>query len=154
MALARLVSVFSLFHSEAAIAESATTPHVPAAPERCLAAPGGAVSGRMAFLFAVLTATALVSPMFFLGNASGQDIQFHLSSWMEAASQFRRGILLPRWAEWADWGFGEPRFIFYPPISWTLGGVLGLLLPWKTVPGAMIWIALVIAGMSMWTFAR
>lgn len=102
----------------------------------------------------MLAATAVIFPFFFLGNPSGHDIQFHISSWMEAARQWHQGIIFPRWAEWANWGYGEPRFIFYPPISWITGAILGLLLPWKLVPGAMIWISLVVAGMSMWVFAR
>ncbi|HTZ72590.1 MAG TPA: 6-pyruvoyl-tetrahydropterin synthase-related protein [Candidatus Aquilonibacter sp.] len=107
-----------------------------------------------ALLFVMLAATAVIFPFFFLGNPSGHDIQFHISSWMEAARQWHQGIIFPRWAEWANWGYGEPRFIFYPPISWITGAILGLLLPWKLVPGAMIWISLVVAGMSMWVFAR
>lgn len=73
---------------------------------------------------------------------------------MEAAHQWRLGIIFPRWSEWANWGYGEPRFIFYPPLSWMLGGLFGSLLPWKLIPGVMIWCTLIVAGVSMWIFAR
>jgi 6-pyruvoyl-tetrahydropterin synthase related domain len=112
------------------------------------------VSWRWTFLFVALAATAVISPMLFWGNASGHDFQFHVASWLDVAGQWREGILYPRWAEWANWGYGEPRFIFYPPGSWMLGAALGSVLPWPVVPGAFIWLTLVGGGMGMWRLAR
>src|ERR1700693_1576583 len=96
-----------------------------------------------------------VMPMLIFGyRADSHDLNAHVSSWMEAAQQFRQLNLIPRWAVAANYGFGEPRFMFYPPLSWMLGGMLGLLLPWKIVPAVFVWLTLITAGLSMWKCAR
>jgi hypothetical protein len=96
-----------------------------------------------------------VMPMLIFGyRADSHDLNAHVSSWMEAAQQFRQLNLIPRWAVEANYGFGEPRFVFYPPLSWMLGGMLGLLLPWRIVPAVFVWLALITAGLSMWKCAR
>jgi len=77
-------------------------------------------------------------PMLVFGYQRGHDLGIHLESWMDAAAQFHQGIWYPRWASEANYGFGEPRFIFYPPVSWALGGMLGLLLPWTVVPAIFV----------------
>ena len=73
---------------------------------------------------------------------------------MEVLGQWQHGILYPRWAALAHWGYGEARFLFYPPASWTLGAALGAALPWKMVPGAYCWIVLTLAGAAMYRLAR
>jgi len=75
-------------------------------------------------------------------------------SWMEVLGQWKHGIAYPRWAALAHWGYGEARFLFYPPASWTLGAALGAALPWKVVPGAYCWIALTLSGAAMYRLAR
>ena len=95
-----------------------------------------------------------IAPFFWMGIPSGHDIEFHLFSWMEVENQWKQGIAYPRWADLADWGYGEPRFLFYPPASWMLGAALGSTLPWKTVPGGYCWLALTLAGFAMYNLAR
>ncbi|HEY4900147.1 MAG TPA: hypothetical protein VIH91_04930, partial [Terriglobales bacterium] len=100
-------------------------------------------------------ATALVVeiPFFVKGTASGHDVEFHLYSWLEVLAQWKHGILYPRWASLAHFGYGEPRFVFYPPASWTLGAGLSTLFPWTLAPSVYIWIVLVAAGLSMFLLA-
>jgi hypothetical protein len=99
-------------------------------------------------------AFAVEIPFFFFGTPSGHDVEFHLYSWLDVLAQWKQGIVYPRWAAQAHFGYGEPRFVFYPPASWTLGGLLAAILPWSVASAAYIWIALVASGTSMFALAR
>src|ERR1700758_4639535 len=105
-------------------------------------------------LIIMATSFAVISPFFVRGSPSGHDFEFHVFSWMEVLKQWKEGILYPRWAALAHWGYGEARFIFYPPASWTIGAAVGAMLPWKVGSGAYIWVTLTASGISMFLLAR
>jgi hypothetical protein len=110
---------------------------------------------KWAPLFSIATASLAVQlPFLFRGTPSGHDVEFHLYSWLEVLAQWKQGVLYPRWASLAHFGYGEPRFIFYPPASWTLGAALSAIFPWRFADCIYLWLALFAAGVSMFLLAR
>ncbi len=92
----------------------------------------------------------LVLPLFLHGPSCGHDFGFHMQSWMDAGDQMRHGNPLPRWTFSPAFNAGEPRFVFYPPLSWLLGSVLLLALPSGVVPAVYTWLALTGAAWAMY----
>jgi 6-pyruvoyl-tetrahydropterin synthase related domain len=102
----------------------------------------------------LLCAALATAPQFWRGVSCGHDFDFHLVSWLDALQGWRAGILYPHWTPSPNYGAGEPRFMFYPPLTWMLGAVLGVLLPWRFVPQAMTFILLAGTGFGTRALAR
>ena len=109
---------------------------------------------RLPYFLIPLAAFLAIIPLLINGCSCGHDFDFHLLNWMEAARQFTHGNLHPHWAYTPAWNAGEPRFVFYPPLSWTIGAILGLILPWTWTPILYTWLALTAAGLSLHYLAR
>ncbi|HWY99956.1 MAG TPA: 6-pyruvoyl-tetrahydropterin synthase-related protein, partial [Edaphobacter sp.] len=109
---------------------------------------------RLPYLLIPLAAFLATLPLLIQGCSCGHDFDFHLLSWMEAARQFTHGDLHPHWAYTPAYNAGEPRFVFYPPLSWTIGAILGLLLPWTWTPILYTWLALTASGLALYRLAR
>src|SRR5271157_2376485 len=114
----------------------------------------GTTFPRTVVLWILLTATLAVTPMMLFGIPLGHDLDFQMPGWMEAADQLQHGIIFHRWSAATNHGFGEPFFIFYPPLSRMIGAMLGLVLPWRMVPGVYVWMVLTLAGAVMWRCAQ
>jgi hypothetical protein len=107
--------------------------------------------GLAVIMVAALVATA---PQLLLGNSCGHDFDFHLVSWLDAQQSWREGIVYPHWSPSANFGAGEPRFIFYPPLTWMLGAALGFVMGWKAVPIAITYLCLAGTGLATRALAR
>jgi hypothetical protein len=101
-----------------------------------------------------VAAFLITLPLLMHGCSCGHDFDFHLQSWLDAANQMRHGTLLPRWAFTPAWNAGEPRFVFYPPLSWLLGALLTILFGLPAAPLIFTWLALTLGAFSMHHLAR
>jgi hypothetical protein len=109
---------------------------------------------RLPYILIPVAAFITILPLLMHGCSCGHDFNFHLLNWLEAARQFTHGNLHPHWAYTPAYNAGEPRFVFYPPLSWTIGAILGLIFPWTWCPILYTWLALTAAGLSLFRLAR
>ena len=96
----------------------------------------------------LIAAAVAVTPQLIRGNSCGHDFDFHLVSWLDCVNAWRHGILYPHWAPSPNYGAGEPRFVYYPPLAWMAGAALGLVLPWNLVPIALTFLLLAGTGLA------
>ncbi len=102
----------------------------------------------------LLAAMAAMWPLIITGPSCNGDFYFHFVSWADAQRSMAQGIFYPHWANSPNFGFGEPRFVFYPPLTWMVGALLGLVLPWKAVAVAFIFLLFAATGLANRALAR
>lgn len=107
--------------------------------------------GPLIICFAAFIAT---TPDLIWGNSCGHDFDFHLASWIDAQAAWRQGLFYPHWAPSPNWGAGEPRFVFYPPLTWMLGAAFGVIFPWKGVQLAILCSFFALTGLATRALAR
>jgi hypothetical protein len=96
----------------------------------------------------LLAAFVAIVPQLIRGNSCGHDFNVHLVSWFDCLNAWRHGIPYPHWTPSANYGAGEPRFVYYPPLTWMLGAALGAILPWNLAPIALTFIILAATGLA------
>ncbi|KAA6458262.1 hypothetical protein DYQ86_20305 [Acidobacteria bacterium AB60] len=106
-------------------------------------------------LLLLLAAAVATVPLRLYNNFScGHDFDFHLLSWLDALRSWRQGLFYPHWTASANYGAGEPRFLFYPPLTWMLGALLGTVFSWDHVPFVLTFLLLAATGFSTRALAR
>lgn len=96
----------------------------------------------------LLSAAVATSPILLHRPFCGDDFEFHIVSWFDVNQSWRHGVLYPHWLQAANFGAGEPRYMFYSPLTWVLGAALGFVLPWQAVPAALVFLLLAGTGLA------
>ena len=96
----------------------------------------------------LLAAFVAIVPQLIRGNSCGHDFNVHLVSWLDCLNAWKHGLLYPHWTPSANYGAGEPRFVFYPPITWMAGAALGAIFPWSFAPIAFTFLCFAATGIA------
>jgi hypothetical protein len=103
----------------------------------------------------LLVALALIPivPQILFGYG-GHDFRQHVPSWMELRDLWGAGQFHAGWAPLANFTLGDLRFSYYPPVSFMIGAGLAMLLPFKLVPAAYVWLTFMGCGLAMYYASR
>lgn len=105
-----------------------------------------------ALLFAAL-AFVLMIPAFRFGYPTGHDSFLHATAWFDVVQHWREGNFFPAWAGRFANGWGQPLYLFYPPLPIDLGGLCLLLAGPYFAPIVFAWTSLTVAGYAAYRFA-
>jgi hypothetical protein len=113
-------------------------------------------TGRFYLLLGLAIAASAFIPILcgILYGFVGTDTNYHMGSWVDILREWHAGVLSPGWAAGANYGMGDPRFCFYPPIPMLLGSLALLLLPNSLAMGALLFLTFFAAGLCMYALAR
>ncbi len=100
-----------------------------------------------------LLAVIPIVPYILLGY-TGQDLPFHVCSWLDLRDGWLHGRFNPGWASASNYGLGDPHLTFYPPFSYFSGALLTLILPLKLAPAVFAYLALVLSGVAMYVASK
>jgi uncharacterized membrane protein len=103
---------------------------------------------RLHCVFIPLVAFFAILPLLVHGCSCGHDFDFHLLNWLEANTQLHH-FTWPQWAFTPAFNAGEPRFLFYPPLSWLIGAALTQILPVAYTAIAFTFLTLTAAGFAL-----
>ena len=99
-------------------------------------------------LSSILLAALVIGFFAYTPWPRGDDYRFHISVWTETAGRMQH-LEIPRWNAEQAFGLGEPTYLFYPPLSIYLGGLLTLLFGHYWAAPLVCGIAMVAAALSM-----
>ncbi len=118
-------------------------------PQVSILRPGSRWSHLVGPSLILLAAAVATAPILLHGSFCGDDFEFHAVSWFDVQQSWIHGVPYPHWMLSANYNAGEPRFMFYPPLTWMLGAALGFVLTWALVPVAIIFLFLAATGLAV-----
>jgi hypothetical protein len=106
-------------------------------------------------LIVTFVAVAALLPIAILGLPNGADLSNHFRFALPFYESIRSGTLYPGWLAESNYGFGDPRFRFYPPgLYYLLAAARMLTADWFVGSIATLIFLSVVGGLGVYFWAR
>jgi len=94
-------------------------------------------------------------PLVCKGYLNGADLRIHLLWTQQFLRSLHSGYLYPQWVNDINLGCGDPSFIFYPPLTFFIAGLLNLFIKEVMVLLSIsVLLGLFLSGVTMYVFCR